>query len=227
MKNIMLLCALLIGINAHASYVPTPYTTGEGGTGNTSGTATINANMTGPITSVGNATSVASQTGTGSKFVMDTSPTLITPNLGTPSAGVATNLTGTATALNIGGNSATATALQTGRTINGVTFDGTGNITIPSSNIVPADGGDAPYTIVTAYTRDTTTLTAARAYTLPACTGGNLGEQHYVKNLPTQTFNINLTPNGSDTIDGNASFAVLPGVSVDAICGANAKWDLN
>ncbi|MBI2810790.1 MAG: hypothetical protein HYX67_08190 [Candidatus Melainabacteria bacterium] len=44
-----------------------------------SGTATTvatNANMTGPITSVGNATSIASQTGTGSVFVMNTSPTV-------------------------------------------------------------------------------------------------------------------------------------------------------
>jgi hypothetical protein len=56
-------------------------------------TVTTNANLTGPITSVGNATSVASQTGTGSKFVMDTSPTLVTPNIGTPSAGALTNCT--------------------------------------------------------------------------------------------------------------------------------------
>jgi len=45
-------------------------------------TVTTNANLTGPITSVGNATSVASQTGTGSTFVMNTSPTLVTPVLG-------------------------------------------------------------------------------------------------------------------------------------------------
>lgn len=45
----------------------------------TSGTAahvTTNANLTGPITSVGNATSVASQTGTGTKFVMSVDPTI-------------------------------------------------------------------------------------------------------------------------------------------------------
>lgn len=45
-------------------------------------TVTTNANLTGPITSVGNATSVAAQTGTGSTFVMNTSPTLVTPNIG-------------------------------------------------------------------------------------------------------------------------------------------------
>lgn len=46
-------------------------------------TVVTNANLTGPITSVGNATSVASQTGTGSTFVMNTSPTLSNPIVGT------------------------------------------------------------------------------------------------------------------------------------------------
>jgi hypothetical protein len=44
------------------------------------------SNLTGPITSVGSATSIASQTGTGTKFVMDTSPTLVTPVLGVATA---------------------------------------------------------------------------------------------------------------------------------------------
>lgn len=47
--------------------------------GLTAGTVTTNANLTGPITSVGNATAVASQTGTGTTFVMDTNPLLTTP----------------------------------------------------------------------------------------------------------------------------------------------------
>src|SRR5882672_10462499 len=38
--------------------------------GLTAGTVTTNANLTGPITSAGNATAVAAQTGTGSTFVM-------------------------------------------------------------------------------------------------------------------------------------------------------------
>ena len=50
------------------------------------------SNLTGPITSVGNVTSVASQTGTGTKFVMDTSPTLVTPVLGVATA---TSINGT------------------------------------------------------------------------------------------------------------------------------------
>lgn len=70
--------------------------------GLTAGSVTTNANLTGPITSVGNATSIASQTGTGSKFVVDTSPTLVTPLLGTPTSGVLTNCTGTAAGLTAG-----------------------------------------------------------------------------------------------------------------------------
>ena len=100
---------------------------------NTTGSAatvTTNANLTGVITSVGNATSIASQTGTGTKFVVDTSPTLITPNLGTPTSGVVTNLTGTAS-ININGTVGattpatatftTATSLQDIYTQNSIT----------------------------------------------------------------------------------------------------------
>jgi hypothetical protein len=56
-------------------------------------TVTTNANLTGPITSAGNATAVASQTGTGAKFVMDNGPTLITPNIGA-ATGASLSVTG-------------------------------------------------------------------------------------------------------------------------------------
>ena len=65
-------------------------------------TVVTNANLTGVITSVGNATSIASQTGTGTTFVVDTSPSLVTPLLGTPTSGVLTNCTGTAAGLTAG-----------------------------------------------------------------------------------------------------------------------------
>jgi len=54
--------------------------------------ATSPSNLTGPITSVGSATAIASQTGTGTKFVVDTSPTLVTPVLGVATA---TSINGT------------------------------------------------------------------------------------------------------------------------------------
>jgi len=57
-------------------------------------TVTTNANLTGVITSIGNATSIASQTGTGTKFVVDNTPTLVTPEIGVA----------TGTSLQIGAN---------------------------------------------------------------------------------------------------------------------------
>jgi len=88
--------------------------------GLTAGNVTTNANLTGAVTSVGNATSLGSftsaqlataltdETGTGAN-VFATSPTLVTPALGTPSSGVVTNLTGTAS-ININGTVGATTA---------------------------------------------------------------------------------------------------------------------
>ena len=84
-------------------------------TGNAA-TVTVNADLTGPITSAGNATAIASQTGTGSKFVVDTSPTIITPVI-TTSATVP---------LIIGGTSATSS--RTYKTTTGVGAAGADHI---------------------------------------------------------------------------------------------------
>jgi len=83
--------------------------------GLTAGNVTTNANLTGHITSTGNAavlgsfsssqlaTALTDETGSGAA-VFATSPTLVTPLLGTPTSGVLTNCTGTAAGLTAGGN---------------------------------------------------------------------------------------------------------------------------
>ena len=115
---------------------------------------TTNANLTGAITSVGNTTSLGSftsaqliaaltdETGSGSN-VFATSPTLVTPALGTPSVLVGTNISGTASALSIGGNAATATAFSgvVGSAPSyacraWVNFNGTGTVAIRASGNV-------------------------------------------------------------------------------------------
>lgn len=85
-------------------------------------TVTTNANLTGPITSVGNATAVASQTGTGTKFVMDTSPTLVTPVIG-----VATG-TSLAASGTVSGATLTASGTVSGATVSGTTITASGTV---------------------------------------------------------------------------------------------------
>ena len=79
----------------------------------TAGNVTTNANLTGHITSSGNAAVLGSftsaqlkaaltnETGSGAAVFAE-SPTLVTPALGTPASGVATNLSGTAASLTAG-----------------------------------------------------------------------------------------------------------------------------
>ena len=82
--------------------------------GLTAGNVTTNANLTGAVTSVGNATSLGSfssanllgaltdETGSGSA-VFATSPTLVTPILGTPTSATLTNATGLPIATGVSG----------------------------------------------------------------------------------------------------------------------------
>lgn len=113
-----------------------------------------------------------------------------------------------------------------------ITVNAKGLITAASSGSSPSltvtNGGDAAYTILSTdnVVRTGTTLTAQRAYTLPACAGGNIGEHHYIKDTPAQTFNIVLTAAGSDKIDGASTQTLNPGDDLEVVCGASAVWDL-
>jgi hypothetical protein len=84
-------------------------------------------NLTGPITSVGNATSIASQTGTGTKFVVDNTPTLITPVLGVATATSINKMAITAPA------TSSTLAVADGKTLTAnktLTLDGTDSTTM-------------------------------------------------------------------------------------------------
>ena len=87
---------------------------------------------------------ISDETGSG-LLVFGTSPTLVTPALGTPSAVVLTNASGTAASLTAGA----ATALANARTIGGVSFDGTANIVPTSMSIAGALGDDHTYLGIT------------------------------------------------------------------------------
>jgi hypothetical protein len=105
-------------------------------TGNVTGnadTVTTNANLTGHITSTGNAavlgsftsaqlaTALTNETGSGAA-VFASSPTLVAPALGTPASGVMTNVTGTAASLTAGNATLASTVTITDKSDN-VNYD--------------------------------------------------------------------------------------------------------
>ena len=129
-------------------------------------------------------------TGTGS-VVMSTNAILVTPNIGTPSAGVATNLTGTASGLSIGGNAATATTATTATGTNALysatTTVNVSSATAPSSGQVLTATGSATATWQTPVAGATVPTGAmfdyAGAGTIPAgylaCDGSNYATATY------------------------------------------------
>ena len=93
----------------------------------------IVAGTTGTLSVARGGTGATTSTGSGA-VVLATSPTLVTPALGTPASGNLANCTFPTLNQSTTGNAATATALQTARTIGGVSFNGTANIDLPGVN---------------------------------------------------------------------------------------------
>jgi hypothetical protein len=176
------------------------------------------ANLTGPITSVGNVTSVASQTGTGSTFVMNTSPTLVTPVLGVATA---TSINGTTipTSKTLVATDSTAYVVpsQTGNSGKALTTDGT---TSSWSTTINGTAIPASKTLV---------ATDSTAYVVPSQTGnsgkylttdGTTSSWGTVNALPSQTGNSGkyLTTNG--TAASWAAIVTDPTPSIFMLMGA-------
>lgn len=184
-------------------------------TGNAA-TVTTNANLTGVITSSGNATSIASQTGTGTKFVVDTSPVLVTPNVG-----VATATSINKVALTAPATSATLT-IADGKTVTHnatTTFAGTDGKTLTVSNSITVAGTDS-----TVMTFPSTSATIARTDAANTFTGASTASA-WVLTSPTITTKVSpTTDDGAPLGDTTHNFSDLFLATGAVINVANGNW---
>jgi hypothetical protein len=195
--------------------------------GLTAGNVTINANLTGAVTSVGNATSLGSfssanllgaltdETGTGSA-VFATSPTLVTPALGTPSALVGTNITGTATAF-------TASNVTTNANLTGAVVS-TGNATtlgsFTSANLLAAltdETGTGANVFATSPTLVTPVIGTPTSGNLTSCTADGtdaVGFRNIPQNSQSAAYTLVLADAGKHIFhpvgDNNARTFTIP-----------------
>jgi hypothetical protein len=186
-----------------------------------------NANLSGVITSVGNLTTPTSQTGTGTKFVMDTSPVLVTPNIGTPSAGVATNLTGLPLTTGVTGALPIANG-GTGATTKAAAFDALSPITAAGDLIYGDANGVSiklpPGTVDQVLTMNIGATapewkTAAQSGWLIAGNTGTVDGTNFIGTTDDQPFNIRVNNQKAGRIDrgsSNTFFGYMTGNSTIA-----------
>lgn len=175
-------------------------------------------------------TGVTTVTGTGS-VVLNTSPALVTPNIGiaigtsfnsiTGLASVNPIIAGTASVgtstlaarqdhvhpvqTTISGNAGTATKLATARTINGVSFDGSANITVVDSTKAPLASPIFTGTPIapTAAADTSTTQLATTAFAIPRVTGVDNAIVRFDGTTgKVQTSNVTIDDNGNIGIGG-------------------------
>jgi len=175
-------------------------------TGNAT-TVTTNANLTGPITSVGNATSVAAQTGTGSTFVMQASPTLTTPNIGV-ATGTSLDVSGVLESGANGGTQGQLTLL--GSTSGSVAIKtaaaaGTGTIFQ-----LPADNGTNNYVLQT-------NGSGVTSWVAPSAGGATNIE------YSTQTTNFTVVLSG-DVPFYNVTLSAADAMTLPSVASNDEKW---
>ncbi len=127
-----------------------------------------------------------------------------------------------ATPSSVSGNAGTATALQTARTINGTSFDGTANITTAMGTLTRSPRSSN--TILAAADRGTVICaTAAYTQTLTAAATLAAGWWCIIKNDTADgTTVLTLDPNASETIDGLTTATMYSGETRLIECdGAN------
>lgn len=189
------------------------------------------SNLTGPITSTGAATSIASQTGTGTKFVMDDSPTLITPVLGVATA---TSINGspipTSKTLVVTTDKISALSATTSAELAGVISDETGSGALVFAEsptlVTPALGTPSAINLANATVAAGTTSTSDDGV-------GYMGIPQNATTTGSATVaaadggkHIYASATRTVTIDSNANLALPVGFTVSFIAGSGATMTI-
>jgi hypothetical protein len=175
-----------------------PYQNSAGATLFLAGTTSTTPSF---VTSTGTGTltqapTLTSSTGSGN-VVLATSPTLVTPALGTPSALVGTNITGTATSFNINGTVGATTAAAG-------TFT---QVTVNGANLNTAISPTGTGTVTIAPAGATTLGTAGVATTMNGNISATTSNQTITLS-PTGTGTVAISPVGALTINPTAASTI-------------------
>lgn len=208
--------------------------------GLTAGSVTTNANLTGVITSSGNATVIASQTGTGTKFVVDTAPTIagltVTGSLAATGLVTNANLVNSAAAT-LKGNPTAGSTAPSDFTIQGLTARGSPDATNDKIIIYDNSSGTLKYVTPGAIAASATSGVATFAGTTGAITV-NASFQMVSQDLrPSSTFSLpgtlsvtgtttlgNTTNSGTLGVTGAATFTVATHQSFVAAVGGGSWY---